>query len=115
VAALKRARQAWASPAVSPVLAGGGEIVRGAAVTSDADLLAYIRSTVSTIWHASSTSAMGKATDALAVVDSKARVLGVAGLRIVDASVFPRAVPGHPQATIYALAEKMASDILNGS
>ena len=43
---------------------------------------------------------MGKADDPMAVVDSKARVLGVQGLRVVDASAFPFLPPGHPQATI---------------
>jgi choline dehydrogenase len=55
---------------------------------------------------------MGKSSDPMAVVDSKARVFGVQGLRVVDASAFPLLVPGHPQSTIYALAEKIADDIM---
>lgn len=43
---------------------------------------------------------MGKTDDLLAVVDSKARVIGVSGLRVVDASAFPFLPPGHPQVTI---------------
>jgi len=43
---------------------------------------------------------MGKLSDSDAVVDSQARVIGVAGLRVVDASAFPLLPPGHPQATI---------------
>jgi choline dehydrogenase len=54
---------------------------------------------------------MGKADNPMAVVDSKARVFGVIGLRVLDASVFPFALPSHPTATLYALAEKIAEDI----
>jgi choline dehydrogenase-like flavoprotein len=58
---------------------------------------------------------MGKSSDPMAVVDSKARVFGVQGLRVVDASAFPLLVPGHPQSTIYALAEKIADDIMRNA
>ena len=58
---------------------------------------------------------MGRPNDAKAVVDSKARVFGVTGLRVVDASAFPMLPPGHPQATVYMLAEKIADDILQAS
>ncbi|OCL00644.1 uncharacterized protein K441DRAFT_719812, partial [Cenococcum geophilum 1.58] len=54
---------------------------------------------------------MGKAGDAMAVVDSRARVFGVKGLRVVGVSVFALLPPGNPQSTIYALAEKIADDI----
>ena len=57
---------------------------------------------------------MGKSNDKMAVVDNKARVYDVHGLRIVDASIFPLLPPGHPQYTIYALAEKVADDIVRG-
>jgi len=56
---------------------------------------------------------MGKSNDPMAVVDSKARVFGVQGLRVVDASAFPLLTPGHPQSTVYALAEKIADDIIS--
>ena len=51
---------------------------------------------------------MGKREDGRAVVDSSARVFGVRGLRVVDDSASPFAVPGHPQSTVYMLAEKIA-------
>ena len=57
---------------------------------------------------------MGKADDPDAVVDSNARVIGVAGLRVVDASSFALLPPGHPQSTVYALAEKIAAQIRSG-
>ena len=57
---------------------------------------------------------MGKAGDEMAVLDSNANVRGVSGLRVVDASSFPLLPPGHPQATIYAFAEKIADVIAKG-
>ena len=73
---------------------------------------------------------MGNLTDPMAVVDSKAKVIGVNGLRVVDASSFALLPPGHPQSTVCKLcrvvawfleltiadlmAEKIAADILSG-
>jgi choline dehydrogenase len=67
------------------------------------------------VWHAAGTCAMGKSTDRKAVVDKYAKVYGVAGLRVVDASVFPILPPGHPQSNCYMIAEKIAQDIKNGN
>lgn len=43
---------------------------------------------------------MGRSGDPRAVVDSRARVIGVNGLRVVDASALPFLPPGHPSAVI---------------
>ncbi|KAJ4384802.1 hypothetical protein N0V86_000405 [Didymella sp. IMI 355093] len=112
VAAFKRVREAWRSSAIAGVVAGP-EITPGEAVSTDAQILDFIRSAAQPIWHASSTCAMGKFGDKGAVVDAKARVFGVKGLRVVDASAIPFSLPGHPQSTVYALAEKIAEDILD--
>ena len=58
--------------------------------------------------HSAGTAAMGK------VVDTSLRVFGVSGLRVADASVLPLPIGGHPQATLYALAEAAADLILQG-
>lgn len=65
--------------------------------------------------HASCSCRMGAADDPLAVVDSRFRVRGVNGLRIVDASVFPR-IPGFfIVSAIYMISEKAADAILQDS
>jgi choline dehydrogenase len=111
VAGFKRLRQAWAA---IPSITLGPELTPGPNVTTDAEILGYIREAASTIYHAAATCAMGKDPNAGAVVDSSARVFGVKGLRVVDNSASPFAVPGHPQSTVYMLAEKIADLIRRG-
>ncbi len=111
VAAFKRVRQAFA--AISNITAGP-ELAPGPTVQTDQDILTYIRNTSSTLYHASATCAMGKVGDPRAVVDAHARVMGVQNLRVVDMSALPFAPPGHPQATVYMLAEKVADGIEKG-
>lgn len=113
LAIYKRIRQAFATDAMRKGLADTTEYFPGPSVQSDAQLLETIRNTVLTVWHASCTCKMGKSAEEGAVVDNKGRVFGVQGLRVIDASAFPFLPPGHPQSTIYALAEKLADDIKN--
>jgi choline dehydrogenase len=62
--------------------------------------------------HASCSNAMGRPDDPNAVVDSNFRVIGTRGLRVVDASVFPR-IPGFFIVTpIYMIAEKASDAII---
>ena len=60
-----------------------------------------------------STFATGKARDLNAVVEIRAGVIGVKGLKIVDISAAPFMPPSHPRATICILAEKIVDDIRN--
>ncbi|KAI3392130.1 hypothetical protein diail_6142 [Diaporthe ilicicola] len=62
--------------------------------------------------HASCTVAIGGDDDAMACLDSKFRVRGVDGLRVVDASAFPRVPGSFPTLAIYILAEKATDFIL---
>ncbi|KAK4206634.1 GMC oxidoreductase [Rhypophila decipiens] len=117
LATFKRVRKdGWEKKTLDRIKTGP-ELFPGAAVKTDEEILSYIRSTANQLWHAVGTCKMGKKGEegTGAVVDSAGRVLGgVSGLRVVDASVFPRAPPSHPTATIYALAEKIADVIRRG-
>jgi choline dehydrogenase len=89
-----------------------GEISPGPGVETDVELREFIKNET---WghHASCSNKMGRSEDPLAVVDSNFRVHGTEGLRIVDASVFPK-IPGLFIAVpIYMIAEK-ASDVILG-
>lgn len=99
VAGYKRARQLFNSRAMAPILIGA-ENFPGVTVQTDAQILDTIKKTFITVFHASCTCKMGKANDPAAVVDSKAKVFGVKGLRVVDASSFALLPPGHPIATV---------------
>ncbi|OTB17857.1 putative GMC oxidoreductase [Daldinia sp. EC12] len=74
--------------------------------TSDEVILERLQRTGEQHQHSGGTAAMGT------VVDGEGKVLGVNGLRIVDASIIPVPLGGHPQATLYAMAERLASMIL---
>ncbi|KAF2205448.1 oxidoreductase [Delitschia confertaspora ATCC 74209] len=112
IAGYKRARQVFSN--MKEILIGP-EYFPGAEWASDQQIEQQVRQSFGTVFHASCTCKMGKADDPMAVVDSKARVFGVTGLRVADASAFALLPPGHPQATVYALAEKIADDIKRGS
>lgn len=88
------------------------EIGPGAAVTADRELESYVRKTAVTAHHPCGTCRMGPDNDAHAVVDAELRVHGVAGLRVVDASVFPDLVGGNINAPVMMIAERAAELIL---
>jgi len=90
----------------------GEELQPGAQVTSDADIDAFIRDKVETAYHPSCSCKMGRADDPMAVVDPKTRVIGVEGLRVVDASIMPSITTGNLNAPTLMIAEKAADEIL---
>jgi choline dehydrogenase-like flavoprotein len=89
----------------------GEEIFPGCNTCTDADLAAFIRRKAETIYHPIGTCRMG--TDADAVVDHELRVRGVAGLRVVDASVMPTLPGGNTNAPTIMIAER-AADLISG-
>ena len=113
VAAFRRCREIVASETMQEVI-DGPELLPGEKFQTDEEILGYIAETSDAYYAGVGTCAMGKKDDPAAVVDSHARVLGVEGLRVVDASAFPFAIDGQPMGTVYALAEKIAADILRG-
>ena len=112
VQGFKRSRQIWSVLEQGGLTVGNIETLPGFNVTNDKDILSYIQKSFMTIYHAAGTCKMGNSSDEIAVVDSRARVRGSQNLRVVDASAFPFLPPGHPQSTVYALAEKITADIL---
>lgn len=89
------------------------EHLPGSNIQSDEELAQYVKDNA---WghHACCTAPIGASGDSDAVLDSKFRVQGIDGLRVVDASVFPR-IPGiFIQAPIFMIAEKAADVMMNG-
>lgn len=111
IAAVRRIRQAFT--AISNITTGS-EITPGPDAQTDQQLLDFIRNTTIPLCHAGATCAMGRVNDTQAVIDTRARVIDVQNLRVVDLSAVPFIPPGHPQATVYMLAEKIADDIKKG-
>lgn len=73
---------------------------------------AWIRSAVLGHWHVSCTNRMGRADDPMAVTDSHGRVIGVPGLRVCDASIFPNVPCANTNLPTMMVGEKMAANIL---
>ena len=94
----------------------GEEIYPGANVDdSDEALRAFVRSKAETIYHPVGTCKMGDAQrDPMAVVDAELRVHGIAGLRVVDASIMPTLVGGNTNAPTIMIAEK-AIDLIRAA
>jgi choline dehydrogenase len=91
----------------------GEELHPGAAMTSDAEIAEFLRNELETLYHPVGTCKMG--VDALAVVDARLRVHGIAGLRVVDASIMPRVPAGNTNAPVIMIAEKAAEMIRAGA
>ncbi|KUL89615.1 hypothetical protein ZTR_00423 [Talaromyces verruculosus] len=75
-------------------------------LTTDDEIWAAIQSQSYSFHHPMGTVAIGKA------LDSNWRLNGLSGIRVVDSSTFPLPVTCHPQATVYALANRAAKDVM---
>jgi choline dehydrogenase-like flavoprotein len=99
LAGLRRCLEIAQQPALSAVTTGAYGAPAG---DDDASLMAHIERNSTTIYHPVGTCAMG------AVVDAQLRVLGMEGLRVVDASVMPTPVRGNTNAPTIMIAERAA-------
>lgn len=90
----------------------GAEIFPGPAAVSDEQLREVVRLKAESIYHPVGTCRMG--IDEQAVVDANLCVRGVAGLRVVDASIMPRIIGGNTNAPTVMIAEK-AADLIHKS
>jgi choline dehydrogenase len=110
VAAVRAARAIAASQAMAPWVVR--EVKPGPAAQSDEDILTFCREAGATIFHPSGTCAMGIDPKQGAVLDTRLRVHGVQGLRVVDCSAMPTLVSGNTNAPVVMMAEKAVDMIL---
>jgi choline dehydrogenase len=88
----------------------------GPSVGDGTDELAHAAGDIgSTIFHPVGTAKMGLASDPMAVVDERLRVLGLQGLRVIDASVMPTIVSGNTNTPTIMIAQKGAVMVLEDS
>ncbi len=109
VAGLKYTRRIMAAPSLAPY--NPVELAPGPAITSDEDLQRAAGDLGTTIFHPVGTCKMGPAHDDAAVVDDELRVHGIAGLRVIDASIMPTITSGNTNAPTVMIAERGADFI----
>ena len=108
-AGVRITREIMQQPALAPYL--GNEISPSDKVQTDAEIDAFVRAHGETSFHPSCSCAMGY--DYMSVVDKDAKVHGLEGLRVIDASIMPRIITGNLNAPTIMMAEKLA-DVIRG-
>jgi choline dehydrogenase len=108
VGAIKLAQKIARQPALARHIIR--EHAPGPDARSDDEILAWARTSAQTIYHPVGTCRMGSGADA--VVDARLRVHGIAGLRVVDASIMPTVTSGNTNAPTMVIGEKGAELIL---
>ena len=108
LAAIRKGRELMATSPLREVT--GEEIAPGAHLTTDDELLDWVRHNAETTYHPVGTCKMGS--DAMAVVDSELRVHGMRGLRVADASIMPTLTSGNTNAPCIMIGEKCAEMVL---
>ena len=110
IEAIRVTRDILAQPAFAPF--SGGELSPGPSVSTDEEILDWVRKDGETALHPSCTARMG--VDDMSVVDPLTmKVHGVEGLRVTDASVFPYVTNGNIYTPVMMVAEK-AADLIAG-
>ena len=84
-------------------------------LTDDEKLEAFVRKAAVGVWHATCTCRMGAEDDPMSVTNPAGRVKGVAGLRVVDASIFPQVPCANTNFPTLMTAEKISDAILAGA
>jgi choline dehydrogenase-like flavoprotein len=109
--AIRVTRRLMSQPALAPYRPA--EYLPGPGVGDDDAALARAAGDIgTTIFHPVGTAKMGLPSDALAVTDARLRVMGVAGLRVIDASVMPTITSGNTNTPTIMIADQGASCVL---
>jgi len=108
--ALRLTRQIMAQPALAPYRPS--EHLPGSDDDSDEALALAAGRVGTTIFHPVGTCRMGRTGDPLAVTDSRLRVQGIAGLRVIDASIMPTITSGNTSSPTVMIAERGARMLL---
>jgi choline dehydrogenase len=109
--AIRTTRRLMRQKALAPF--SPSEFLPGPTVGDDEAALAKAAGDIgTTIFHPVGTAKMGSASDPMAVVDERLRFFGVAGLRVVDASIMPTITSGNTNTPTAMIAEKGATMIL---
>ncbi|WP_108812604.1 choline dehydrogenase [Sphingorhabdus sp. Alg231-15] len=108
---IRLTREIIAQPAMDAYR--GEELQPGLDVATDGQIDEWVKDNVESAYHPCGTCKMGPQSDAMAVVDPECQVIGLDGLRVVDASVFPTVTNGNINAPTIMVAER-ASDMILG-
>jgi choline dehydrogenase len=111
VRAIRIARAIMTAPAMAPFRVT--EAAPGAELTTDDEILDWVKKAAETTYHPVGTCKMGA--DPMAVVDSRLRVHGIEGLRVADASIMPTLTSGNTNAPSIMIGEKAADMVLNAA
>jgi choline dehydrogenase len=109
VEAIRFARKLARTKALESLM--GEEYRPGNGVHSDDEVLEFARNYGATIFHPSGTCKMAPDSDPQGVVDTRLRVRGLTGLRVIDCSIMPTLISGNTNSPVVMMAEKAADMI----
>jgi choline dehydrogenase len=107
ISGIEKTRRIFAQPAMAPYSVA--ETIPGPNIATDEEIGDYARKAGTNVFHPVGTCKMG--TDPMAVVDPRLRVIGLSGLRVIDASVMPAVTTGNTNAPTIMIGEKGAAMI----
>jgi len=107
ISGIHQTRKIFAQPAIAAHTVA--ETVPGSDIVSDEQFAEFARKAGTNVFHPVGTCKMG--TDPMAVVDPRLRVIGITGLRVIDASIMPAVTTGNTNAPTIMIGEKGAQMI----